>query len=406
MPWREICVSEERRRFVLECLRSGRSMTELCELFGISRKTGYKWRARHAEEGWAGLDDRSHAPHRPAHATSDEIVAAMIEQKRARPDWGPRKILDRLRDLHPETLWPSDSTGDAILRRAGLVTPRRLRRRAPPRLDPLSDPTHPNRVWAADHKGWIRLRDGRRCEPLTITDGFSRYLIGLFATSSVREEEARPCFERAFREHGLPETIRSDNGAPFASAGVTGLTALSVWWAKLGIGHERIDPGCPQQNGAHERFHRTLREAMRPTCANACEQARRFEAFQREYNEERPHEAVGRKPPARRYEASPRAMPSRLPEPDYPDEGAVRRVRSNGEIKWRGELVHVSSALVGEPVCIEETETGDWRLRFYNRTLGYIDPLANRLRHRPPVRTAEKTKKQTLDCHPSSRANL
>lgn len=405
MPWQEIGVSDARRRFVLECLRSGRSKTELCEAFGISRKTDYKWLARHAAEGLAGLEDRSHAPLRPARATPDEIVAAMVEMKRACPHWGPRKILDRLRDRDPGTAWPSDSTGDAILRRLGLVTPRRLRRRAPPRLDPLSEPTHPNRVWAVDHKGWIRLRDGTRCEPLTITDGFSRYLVGLFATSSVREEEARPCFERAFREHGLPETIRSDNGAPFASAGVTGLTALSVWWAKLGVAHERIDPGCPQQNGAHERFHRTLGEAMRPAGANAREQARRFAAFRQAYNEERPHEAVGRKPPARSYEASPRAMPSRLPEPDYPAEGAVRRVRSNGEIKWRGELVHVSSALAGEPVCVEETETGDWRLRFYDRTLGYIDPILNRLRARP-FRTADKANNHAPDCNPSSRANL
>lgn len=386
MPWNESCAYEERRRFMSLWLARSHSMSELCIHFGISRKTGYKWRDRHAAEGLAGLRERSHAPHRPAHVTPEDLVEQIVTMKLQRPEWGPRKILDRLRDRRPDVAWPADSTGDAILRREGLVTPQRRHRRSPLRLDPLIDPTGPNRLWAVDHKGWIRLRDGSRCEPLTITDGFSRYLVGVFATTSVREEEARPCFERAFREHGLPEAIRSDNGAPFASAGVSGLTALSVWWAKLGIVHERIDRGRPQQNGAHERFHRTLLEAMRPVCADAEEQARRFASFRADFNDERPHEAAGRRPPARSYTASPRAMPEHLPEPDYPVEAAVRRVRSNGEIKWRGDLVAISSALAGEPICIEETETGEWRVRFYDRTLGYIDHLSNRLRPNRPFK--------------------
>ena len=390
MPWNEINARSERRRFIELSLSGHHTMVDLCAMFGVSRKTGYKWRERHALDGLAGLEDRSHAPLCPAHATPDDLVELMVMQKQARPSWGPRKILDRLRDLHPDLAWPSDSTGDAILRRHGLVEKRRVGRRAPPRVEPLTEATRPNHVWAVDHKGWLRLRDGTRCEPLTITDGFSRYLVGVFATTNTRESEARPCFERAFREHGLPETIRSDNGAPFASAGVTGLTRLSVWWTKLGVRHERIDPGRPQQNGAHERFHSTLlREAMRPAEASARRQEERFAAFRRVYNEERPHEGIGRRPPARLYARSPREMPRRLPEPEYPAEAAVRRVRSNGEIKWRGELVGVSSALVGELVCVEETEVGAWKLRFHDRTLGYIDHATNRLR--PPRPIAPKT---------------
>jgi transposase InsO family protein len=396
MPWNEINAEEERHRFIKCWLAGHHSMSELCAHFGVSRKAGYKWRDRHASEGLAGLAERSHAPHEPAHATAPDLVERIVQMKLARPYWGPRKILDRLRDLHPDQAWPSDSTGDAILRRHGLVEKRRVGKRAAVvRMGSLIDAVHPNRLWAVDHKGWIRLGDGSRCEPLTITDGFSRYLIGVFATTNVCEAQARPCFERAFREHGLPEAIRSDNGSPFASAGVTGLTQLSVWWTKLGITHERIDPGRPQQNGAHERFHATLlREAMRPTCANAQGQARRFETFRHEYNEERSHEAIGRKPPARVYSTSPRQMPRRLPEPDYPAEAALRKVRSNGEIKWRGDLIGVSTALAGEWVCVEETEAGAWKLRFYDRTLAYIDHATNKLRSPHPYVT-QKTEPES-----------
>jgi putative transposase len=231
-----------------------------------------------------------------------------------------------------------------------------------------------------DHKGWVRLRDGSRVEPLTMTDSFSRYLISVAATSSTTHDQAKPLFDRAFREHGLPEVIRSDNGTPFASTGTTGLTALSVWWIKLGIKHERIDPGHPQQNGRHERLHLTLLEAMQPVEPNRAAQARRFEAFARDYNEERPHEALGQRPPASVYQRSPRSMPKRLPEPQYPSEAAVRHVRSNGEIKWQGDLIHICSALAGEAIAVEETENGLWQVRFFDTTIGVIDPIRKKLR--------------------------
>ena len=238
-------------------------------------------------------------------------------------------------------------------------------------------------VWRADHKGWVRLGDRGRLEPLTVTDGFSRFLVILEATASTRTDEAKPLFERAFRDHGLPTVIRTDNGTPFASTGVTGLTDLGVWWIKLGIRHERIDPGCPQQNGGHERFHRTLLEAMQPPAPTREAQQRRFDAFRTDYNHERPHEALGQRPPADLYRpACVRPMPERLPEPDYAAEAAVRRVRSNGEIKWAGDLVHITAALVGEPVAVEEDENGDFAVRFFDRELGVIDGKTKKFRRR------------------------
>jgi putative transposase len=279
-----------------------------------------------------------------------------------------------------DTLWPAPSTAGEILKRAGLVSGRRLLRRAPPRMGELTEATCANHVWAVDHKGWVRLGDGSRLEPLTMTDGFSRYLISVSATGGTTCEEAKPLFERAFRDHGLPEVIRSDNGPPFASTSLTGLTALSAWWIKLGIRHERIDPGSPQQNGRHERFHLTLLEAMQPPEADREAQARRFEAFARDYNEERPHQALGQKTPASFYRPSPRPMPKTPDEPSYPAHAAVRQVRTNGVIKWQGDLTFVSSALVGEAVGVEETPTGEWCVRYYDVPIGVIDRAGGRLR--------------------------
>ncbi|QIO37413.2 integrase core domain-containing protein [Bradyrhizobium sp. 1(2017)] len=355
-------------------------MTELCDRYEISRKTGYKWLERYRLEGPGGLAERSHAARVHGRATPRHIVDAIVGLRLERPSWGPRKIVSRLEARQGDVDWPSASTAGEILKRAGLVSSRRVRRRAPPRMGQLTVPRHANHVWALDHKGWIRLGDGSRVEPFTVTDGFSRYLISLAATGSTQYGECQPLLERAFREYGLPQIIRSDNGSPFASTGTTGLTALSVWWIKLGIRHERIDPGHPQQNGRHERFHLTLLEAMRPPPPTRAAQARRFSAFARDYNEERPHEALGQRPPASCYQPSPREMPRRLPKPDYPSEAAVRQVRSNGEIKWRGDLIHICSALGGEAVAVEETEDGAWQVRFFDVPIGIIDQQTRKLR--------------------------
>jgi transposase InsO family protein len=355
-------------------------MSELCERYEVSRKTGYKWLDRYRLEGAAGLLDRPHAPHIHGRATPQHLVDAIVGLRRERPSWGPRKIVAKLELSQPEVDWPSASTAGELLKRAGLVCSRRVRRRAPPRLGQLTMPQHANHVWGIDHKGWIRLADGSRVEPLTVTDGFSRYLIKVAATGSTEYAETQPVLERAFRDYGLPEVIRSDSGPPFASTGTTGLTALSVWWIKLGIRHERIDPGHPQQNGRHERFHLTLLEAMRPPAADRAAQARRFAAFGRDFNEQRPHQALGQRTPASVYQPSLRSMPVQLPEPNYPAEAAVRQVRSNGEIKWQGGFVHISSALAGEAVALEETDHGHWHVRFFDVPIGIIDPKTRKLR--------------------------
>lgn len=353
-------------------------MTELCAAYGISRRVGYKWLARYAAEGPAGLADRSHAPLRHGGATAAELVEKLVDLRRARPHWGPRKLVARLAALHPDLAWPSHSTAHEILKKAGLVSGRPLRRRPPPRLGELTVAERPNQVWAVDHKGWVRLGDGGRCEPLTLADSYSRFLLALSAGSGTSAGLARPVMERAFRDYGLPEAIRSDNGPPFAMASSTGLSALSVWWIKLGIRHERITPGRPQENGRLERFHRTLMETMSPPAATREAQRRRFEAFRAEYNHERPHQALDQLTPARFYSPSPRAMPRRLPEPEYGDGLIVRKVRSRGDIKWRGELVHITSALAGEGVGIEEIDHG-WRVWFYRQPIGLIDQHGRKL---------------------------
>jgi len=378
MPWTGVV--EQRLKLVLAAESGEEPMSWLCEAQAISRKTLYKWRKRYREEGVLGLLDRSSAPLRHGRATPETVAEKIVLLRLARPSWGPRKIIAKLELEHPQLDWPAPSTAGDILKKAGLVTARGRRRRAPPSPFGLTVPERPNQVWAADYKGWIRLGDGSRCEPLTLTDGFCRYLLKLSCGAGTTEAEARPVFQAAFEAFGLPEAIRSDNGAPFASTGVTGLTSLSVWWIKLGIRPERIDPGRPQQNGRHERFHLTLLEAMKPPEPDRKAQAERFAVFQNDYNHERPHQALGQLPPARFYKPSPRTLPAKPDEPDYPAEAAVRKVRGNGEIKWRGGLVHISSALAGEAVAVEEDHAGEWRVRFYGHPLGVIDRKLNRLR--------------------------
>jgi putative transposase len=378
MPWLESCAMDERLRFVAEWLGGDVSKTELCEAYGISRRVGYKWLSRYAAEGPSGLADRSHAPRTHGRATPEDLVEKIVGLRRVRPTWGPRKLVAKLEQLHPELSWPSHSTAHEILKRAGLVSARRVRRRPPPRLGELVTPERPNQVWAVDHKGWITLGDGQRCEPLTLADTYSRYLLAVSAGGGVHQAEARRVMHRAFMDYGLPEVIRSDNGQPFASASVTGLSGLSVWWIKLGVRPERITPGRPQENGRLERFHLTLLEAMRPPAADRAAQARRLQAFRHDYNHERPHQALRQTPPAGFYTPSPRPMPKHPPEPDYPSDMKTRKVRSSGEIKFAGHMIHVSSALAGEAVAIEEIDRA-WRLWFYNQPIGLLDHRGQKL---------------------------
>jgi putative transposase len=378
MVWRETGIMDERLRFIALWVEGEETMTDLCVSFGISRKTGYKWLGRYRKFGAEGLCDQPRAPLHHGRATAADLVARIVAAKEARPLWGPRKLMDRLRKAEPSCNWPSLSTASAILQRHGLVGRRRSRWKAAGN-GPFAEPKGPNAVWTADHKGWFRTRDGWRCEPLTVLDASSRYLLALEATGSTAEAEAWPVFERLFKEYGLPDELRSDNGSPFASAGVTGLTPLSVRFVKLGIGLQRIRPGKPQENGGHERFHLTMLPLAKAPQADKTAQGQAFDAFRSEYNELRPHEALGMDTPAQHYCPSTRAMPTTTPEPDYPAEAAVRRVRHNGEIRWNGGLVYISQTLAGEAVAIEETEQGEWALSFYAHPLGIIDTKHLRL---------------------------
>jgi putative transposase len=373
MPWEETCAMTERVKFVGLVEAGEETMAELCRRFGVSRKTGYKFVERFAAEGAAGLCDRSHAALRHPYAVSEAIEQRIIELRGEHPFWGPRKLRARLRMVDRTLAWPAASTIGEILRRHGLVVPRRRRPRVPAGGSPFAECLGANDTWSIDFKGWFRTGDGRRCEPLTISDAYSRYLLRCQAVRRGNTRWVQPLMEATLREYGLPRVIRSDNGPPFASWGAGGLSRLSVWWIKLGIRPERIAPGQPSQNGRHERLHGTLKlEACHPPAATRRAQQQRFDAFRRIYNEERPHEALADATPGMIYQASPRPFPTRLAEVAYPDGWQVRQVRHDGSIKWDGEYLFISEVLVGEPVGLEE-ESGDvWRVHFGPVLLGRI----------------------------------
>jgi len=396
MGWKETCPMTERMHFVSDVLRGERCTAELCEIYGISRKTGYKWLDRFLAGGPGALADRSHAPLHPPHAISQELVERLLQMRRQHPSWGPRKLLARLEVLDPHAPWPASSTVGEILRRHGLVKPRRRRARVNRYVADLIEASGPNVLWCADFKGQFRTQDALYCYPLTISDAYSRYLLECRGVLSPSTEQTWGWFERAFREYGLPSAMRTDNGPPFASTGVLGLSRLSVWWIKLGIVPERIQPGCPQQNGRHERMHRTLKqEATRPAAANLKAQQKVFDRFRCQFNHERPHEALGQRTPDVIYRASARAYPSRIRPPEYPDSYQVRKVRPIGDIKLHGRSIYLSEALVGEPVGLDPVAEDLWCLYFglvplglVNGRTGRVEPLPTPTEKRSPARGA------------------
>lgn len=327
-------------------------MTQLCSAYGISRKSGYKTLQRYLESGVDGLKDVSRAPHTHPNATSSEVVRAVMEVRK-RYGWGGRKIIDYLSRRQPREELPAPSTVDEILRRHGLVTPRRRRRhRSDVKVE--REIRGPNDGWCADFKGWFQTRDGCRCDPLTITDSYSRYLLACTHVPSARYEEVQPQFARMFREFGLPRSIRTDNGPPFATTGIGGLSRLGVWFIRLGIQPDLIDPGKPQQNGAHERMHRTLKqETARPPKGSIRAQQRAFHEFRRMYNDERPHEGIDGKVPADLYQPSERKFPSRLPELEYPDSFLIRKVSHVGGIKIEGDKFFLGRSIRDQYVGLE-----------------------------------------------------
>lgn len=392
MPWKAMSVMDAKLQFVADWLSGEEPMSVLCERYGISRQTGYKWQRRFAQAGAGGLEDRSRAPHHHGRATAAQLVVELIEARQRKPYWGPKKLLAMLGRQHPDWPWPAPSTVADLLRREGLSQPRRRRRRTLTLEQPFGAVEAANDAWCIDFKGWFRTADGTRCDPLTVSDAHSRYLLGLEIIEPVGAAVGEVT-DRLFREHGLPKAIRSDNGPPFASCGAGGLTRLSARWVKMGIGLERISPGKPQQNGRHERMHRTLKaQTCDPPADTPAQQQRWFEAFQREYNFERPHEALAQRPPAELYEASPRAFCDRLDDPCYGPHELVRRVRSTGEVKWRGGLVFISEALIGEAVGISERHDGHWLVRFAGVPLVLIDRYTQKLSRFGPARPPNTAK--------------
>jgi putative transposase len=387
MPWKETCAMNQKVQMIGDYLKNGYTITQLSEMYEVSRNTIYKWIERYKIGGNEGLTERLSAPKRHPNATSLDIGRALIEFKMQHNDWGPKKIVWWLKHERPEQSWPAVSTAASLLKQAGLVKIRKKRSRTIPYTEPFQECVGPNMVWSVDFKGQFKTGDGKLCYPLTLTDNFSRYLLGCRGLHHPSYELSKPVFEAIFKKYGLPVAIRSDNGAPFASTGLGGLSRLSVWLIKLGIKPERIVAGHPQENGRHERMHRSLKAATaNPPKRNMKEQQKAFDTHQIEFDEEKPHEALGMQTPSSHYKASLRPYPAKLAKIVYPRNYLVRQVRHNGEIKWKGEKVYVSQALAGEPVALKLKADHQWDVYFSGYLLGTLDELDMRIKPcQPPT---------------------
>ena len=378
MPWNRESPMDQRIKLIGDWLQGSYSKSELARHYGLSRPTLDKWLARYKLQGIDGLKELSRRPHRSPFKISDEVLELLIAYKREHHSWGPEKLVHNLRIDHPELSWPTVSTAGEWLKRAGLVQKRRFLNRPPAGKNPLRDATAPNQTWAADFKGDFALQNGQRCYPLTITDHVSRFLLLCRAQSSVAG--AREGFDWAFREYGLPDVIRTDNGSPFASTGISRISSLAAWWIRLGIYPERIQPGRPDQNGRHERMHRTLKAALlHAPERNLVEQQLAFEKFRQEFNYVRPHKALEMKVPADVYEPSQRQYDGRVPEADYASDMTIRMVRQNGSMKWKGKMIFVSESLAGEALGLKEVDDDVWDIYLCNYLLGRLKSGESRL---------------------------
>ena len=377
MSWKEVTAVAERKRFMELWEQEGRpSVAQLCREFDISRKTGYKWISRYRLHGEAGLQELPRASHTHPNAISDEIEELVIQARHAHPSWGAKKLLPWLQRKHPRRRdWPCVASVSSILERNQLVRARKRRRLVEPFAGQLTQAERPNDLWCIDHKGWWMATNGDKCEPFTVTDHASRYLIRCALRRGKGIDYVRPVLNAAFCEYGLPLAIRSDNGPPFASRAPLGLSELSVWFLRLGICHERIEAGNPQQNGRHERMHLTMQIDKGPGQASSLgAEQKRLNAWREEFNTQRPHEALGLATPHECYLASPRAMPRRLPELEYSSTMRVRKIDISGKLCWRGRDVFVTEALRGQQLGLEPTNhDGLWTLWFGRMILGIFD---------------------------------
>jgi putative transposase len=374
MPWRMEKPMDQKVKAISYWLEGEMGISELAVKFGVSRKTLYKLVNRYIKYGVNGLEEMSRAAHRHPNITGSSKIERIIAFKLKHKHWGPKKIIDCLERIYPDENWPSSSTAGEWLKKNDLVKNRKKRKHVQRYEDHFLDCTSPNDVWSADYKGQFKTKDRTVCYPLTVTDNFSRYLLACQGLRGPRYLETKECFELIFRKYGLPLAIRTDNGVPFAGTGIGGLSRLSIWWIKLGIIPERIEPAKPQQNGRHERMHRSLKEAaVNPAIENLCEQQRQFDFFRIEYNTERPHEGINMKRPMEVFKKSCRPYPTMIKPIEYTEDCAVRSVRHDGIISFLANHYFVSELLHGERVGLKEVNDGIWQINFGLYKLGYID---------------------------------
>ena len=373
MPWNETDAMEQRVQFIRDWLKKTHSVSDLSALYGISRKSAYKWIDRYMTEGPDWAMDRGHEAATVHNKTPVEVEQALMQMRLRHRTWGARKLLHQVGLHEPGLVLPHPSTVCDMLKRNGLITARPRRRSIGHPGRPSSEVNGPNDSWSADFKGQFKTGDGIYCYPLTVTDNYSRYILGCQALAGTLLEPTRAVFTRLFKEHGLPRSIKTDNGVPFSAASLGRLSQLSVWWLKLGVMPVLTEPGCPQQNGRHERMHKTLKaETLKPPAGNSRAQQRKFNTFMREFNEVRPHEALDMHTPSQLHVASLRRMPDKLDPVEYPDRFEVRRVSGNGGIRWHKHWVNVSSTLKGEYIGLEAIDNGIWDVYFSVKKIGRL----------------------------------
>jgi putative transposase len=381
MPWEEQRTMDLRARLIHD-YNEGESITALAETYKVSRKTIYKWLARHDEGGVAALADRSRTPLHSPTRLNDEVVQAIIAA-RQRWKWGPRKLRIKLVQAHPLIVWPAESTIGELLKRGGLTQPRKRCRRTPPYQSPFSAIDAPNQTWCADFKGWFRTGNGQRCDPLTITDAHSRYLLRCHIVPKADTLHVAAIFDAAFREYGLPLVMHIDNGTPFASRAPGGLSRLSMNWVKLGILPERSRPASPQDNGRHERMHLTLKQSvLTPPAATPRKQQVDFDSFQHEYNHERPHDGLDGATPASAYVPSSRPMPRGIPALVYGDDLEVRKVYDGGQLQRKGVRTFISEIFAGEWLGLRACNERYFEVLYGPVLLGYLDTHTHRFHRR------------------------
>ena len=379
MPWKVINQMDLKVQFINDW-NNGHSITALSQKYGVSRPTVYKWIERYKQFGIEGLKEQSRAPQRRPNRTPQETLNLVIQEKLKNRKRGPRKIRAQLKRQYPKRRFPAISTIGYWLKKEGLVEPRKKRLHVPPYSEPFSECQAPNDVWSIDYKGQFYMKNGQVCYPLTLCDNYSRFLLGCQALDGPRHNPTRRCLESIFRQYGLPKAIRSDNGTPFAGRALGGLSRLMIWWILLGITPERINKGCPQENGRHERLHRTLKnDALNPVARNLKEQQKAFDLYRHEYNHDRPHESLNDLTPGEIYEKSNRPFVEHPHHPAYDPDFLVRYVRLNGEIKGMGRMFFLTELLSGLPVGLKEIEDGLWQLQFSFYILGSIDLRKNKI---------------------------